>query len=153
LHLGSLAHDEELILVALGVGMAASGTILLSAVPQAAFCYMSTILFPTAAKCVLSINQKSYALLGVLAISYWSFLAALAAKVKREIDERKQADVALKESEAQLQEALTAGRVVAFTSDPGSGLSRRSQNASQILGFKPTDATYGRWGDFLARVH
>src|SRR5215470_131688 len=37
LHLGALTHDEELILVALSVGMAASGTILLSAVPAAAF--------------------------------------------------------------------------------------------------------------------
>jgi PAS domain S-box-containing protein len=153
LHLGSLARDEELILVALGVGMAASGTILLSAVPRAAVCYMSTILMPSAVKCLFFLNQKSYALLGVLAISYWSFLAALVAKVKREIDERKQADVALKESEAQLQEALTAGRVVAFTSDPGSGLSRRSQNASQILGFEPKDATYDRWSDFLERVN
>ena len=37
LHMGSLQHDEELILVALVVGMAASGSILLSAVPAAAF--------------------------------------------------------------------------------------------------------------------
>jgi hypothetical protein len=33
LYLGALPHDEELILVALGVGMAASGTVLLSALP------------------------------------------------------------------------------------------------------------------------
>jgi hypothetical protein len=44
LYLGSLPHDEELILVALGVGMAASGAILLSAVPSAAFAYMSGVL-------------------------------------------------------------------------------------------------------------
>jgi hypothetical protein len=41
LYLGALAHDEELILVALVVGMTASGTILLSAIPVAAFSYMS----------------------------------------------------------------------------------------------------------------
>ena len=35
-YLGSLSQHEELILVALAVGMAASGTILLSAIPQAA---------------------------------------------------------------------------------------------------------------------
>ena len=41
LYLGSLPQDKELVLVALVVGMAASGTILLSALPFAAFAYMS----------------------------------------------------------------------------------------------------------------
>jgi hypothetical protein len=59
LHLGALATDEELILIALGVGMAASGTILLSAVPAAAFSYMSAILIPTAVKCLVLLNQKA----------------------------------------------------------------------------------------------
>src|SRR5262245_41815092 len=64
LHLGSLSQVEELILVALVVGMAASGTILLSAIPPAAFCYMSTILIPNAGKCFILLNhQKSYILL------------------------------------------------------------------------------------------
>jgi hypothetical protein len=63
LHLGSLAHDEELILVALGVGMAASGAILLSALPRAAFTYMSGILIPSAVKCLFLLNQKGYVLL------------------------------------------------------------------------------------------
>ena len=153
LHLGTLAHDEELILVALGVGMAASGTILLSAVPAAAFSYMSGILIPTAVKCLVLLNPKGYVLLGILALSYWGFLAALIAKITREIGERKKADVALEESEARLQEALTAGQVVAFTSEPGSGLSRRSENAHQVLGFKPNGGTQGGADDFLARVH
>ena len=153
LYLGALAHDEELILVALGVGMAASGTILLSAIPAAAFSYMSGILIPSAVKCLVFLNQKGYVLLGVLALSYWWFLAALIAKITREISERKQADVALKESEARLQEALTAGQVVAFTWDPRTGLSQRSENAPQILGFEPQAATHGRRKDFLARVH
>jgi PAS domain S-box-containing protein len=152
LHLGALAHDEELILVALDVGMAASGTVLLSAVPAAAFAYMSGILIPAAVKCLLLLNQKGYLLLGVLAVSYWWFLAALISKVTREIRERKQADVALNESEAQLQEALTAGHVVAFTWDPDTGLSRRSQNAAQILGLGSQEGA-DRANDFLARVH
>ena len=152
LHLGALAHDEELILVALDVGMAASGTVLLSAVPAAAFAYMSGILIPAAVKCLLLLNQKGYLLLGVLAVSYWWFLAALISKVTREIRERKQADVALNESEAQLQEALTAGHVVAFTWDPDTGLSRRSQNAPQILGLGSQEGA-DRANDFLARVH
>jgi PAS domain S-box-containing protein len=152
LYLGGLAHDEELILVALAVGMAASGTVLLSALPAAAFAYMSGILIPGAIKCLLLINQKGYVLLGVLAVSYWWFLAALITKVTREIRERKQADVALNESEAELQEALTAGHVVAFTWDPETGLSRRSQNAPQILGLQSQEGV-GRSSDFLARVH
>jgi PAS domain S-box-containing protein len=152
LYLGALAHDEELILVALGVGMAASGTVLLSALPAAAFAYMSGVLIPAAMKCLLLVNQKGYLLLGVLAVSYWWFLAALIIKVTREIRERKQADVALNESEAELQEALTAGHVVAFTWDPKTGLSRRSQNAPQILGREPQEGVE-RSNDFLARVH
>ena len=153
LYLGALPHDEELILVALVVGMAASGTILLSALPAAAFSYMSGILLPSAVKCLVFLNQKGYVLLGVLALSYWWFLAALIAKITREISERKQADVALKESEVRLQEALAAGQVVAFTWDPATGQSQRSENASQILGFEPQAATHGRRIDFLAHVH
>src|SRR6266436_3481476 len=75
---------------------------------------MSGILIPTAVKCLVLLNPKGYVLLGILALSYWGFLAALIAKITREINERKKADVALEESEARLQEALTAGQVVAF---------------------------------------
>lgn len=153
LYLGALPHDEELILVALVVGMTASGTILLSALPAAAFSYMSGILLPSAVKCLVFLNQKGYVLLGVLAISYWWFLAALIAKITREISERKQADVALKESEVRLQQALAAGHVVAFTWDLTTGQSQRSENASQILGFEPQAATHERRIDFLAHVH
>ena len=153
LHLGKLAHDEELILVALGVGMAASGTVLLSAVPAAAFSYMSGILLPSAVKCLVFLNDKGYVLLGVLSLSYWWFLAAVVAKVRREISERKRADDALKESETRLQEALAAGQVLAFTWDPATGFSQRSENAPQILGFEPTVSREGRRNDFLARVH
>jgi PAS domain S-box-containing protein len=39
------------------------------------------------------------------------------------------------ESEGRLQEALTAGAVMAFDWEAGTGLSRRSANAAQILGF------------------
>ena len=67
LQLGGLAHDEELILVALAIGMAACGTVLLSAIPTAAFSYMSAILISTL-KC-LALNQKGYFLLAALALS------------------------------------------------------------------------------------
>src|SRR5215813_12872613 len=153
LHLGALAHDDELILVALGVGMAASGTILLSAMPAAAFSYMSGILIPTAAKCLVLLNQKGYVLLGILAISYWGFLAALIAKITREISERKKADVALEESETRLQQALAAGQVVAFTWDLTTASLQRSENVSQILGFEPQAAAHKQRVNFLAHVH
>src|SRR5262249_55198467 len=153
LHMGTLAHDEELILVALIVGMTASGTILLSAIPVAAFSYMSAILLPGAVKCLVFLNQKGYVLLGVLALSYWWFLAALIAKITREISERKEADIALKESEARLQQALAGGQVVAFTWDLTRGQSQRSENGPQILGLEPQLAAQGPPSDFLTHVH
>jgi PAS domain S-box-containing protein len=152
-HMGTLAHDEELILVALIVGMTASGTILLSAIPVAAFSYMSAILLPGAVKCLVFLNQKGYVLLGVLALSYWWFLAALIAKITREISERKEADIALKESEARLQQALAGGQVVAFTWDLRRDQSQRSENVAQILGLEPQLATQGPPSDFLKHVH
>jgi PAS domain S-box-containing protein len=65
--------------------------------------------------------------------------------------ERRQDGVALKESEARLQEALTTGAVMAFECDFLSGQVRRSENAAQILGFDPqqTFAT----AQFLAQIH
>jgi PAS domain S-box-containing protein len=65
--------------------------------------------------------------------------------------ERRQHEAVLEESEARLQEALTAGAVTAFECDPRSGLSRRSQNAAQILGFDPKQPFTG--AQFLAQVH
>jgi PAS domain S-box-containing protein len=153
LHMGELAHDQELILVALTAGMSASGAILLSALPVAAFSYMSGILLPSAVKCLLLVNNKGYLLLGVLILSYWWFLAALIFKVAREIGERKRIDMALKESELRLQQTLRAGQMVAFTWDAGTDLSRRSENATQILGLEAQAASHGVGKDFLSRLH
>jgi PAS domain S-box-containing protein len=152
LHMGELAHDQELILLALTAGMAASGAILLSALPVAAFSYMSGILLPSALKSLLLLNSKGYLLLGVLVLSYWWFLAALISKVAREISERKRIDVALKESEVRLQQTLRAGQMVAFAWDAKTGLSRHSENASQILGLE-MQAGHGLGKDFLSRLH
>ena len=55
------------------------------------------------------------------------------------------------ESETRLQEALTAGAVTAFDWNVSTGLSRRSENAAQILGFDPQQTFTAT--DFLARVH
>jgi PAS domain S-box-containing protein len=81
----------------------------------------------------------------ILAVALCAFvLAALFA-------ERREHERELTESEARLQEALTAGAVTAFDWDVRGGLSRRSGNAAQILGFDPKE----RFGAarFLDRVH
>ena len=153
MHWGELARDQEVILLALVAGMAASGTILLSAIPTAAFSYMSAILIPSAVKSLLFINQKGYLFLGVLALSYWWLLAALIVKVSREISDRKRIDVAIKESEIRLQQTLAAGQMVAFNWDPESGISHRSENAARSFGLEPQAAAHGPGKDFLARVH
>jgi PAS domain S-box-containing protein len=72
------------------------------------------------------------------------FLAALLA-------ERRQHASALEESKALLQEALTAGAVMAFECDPNSGLVRRSENATQILGLGPQQTLTA--AQFLAQIH
>jgi PAS domain S-box-containing protein len=108
LHLGEIGRDQELVLLALVVGMAASGTVLLSAVPSAAFSYMSGILVPGAVKCLILLDQRVYLLLGVLALSYWWFLAALIMKIAREITEREQAEGKLRETEGELRRLLGA---------------------------------------------
>jgi PAS domain S-box-containing protein len=82
---------------------------------------------------------------GILAVALCAYvLAALFA-------ERRQHEAALAESEARVQEALTAGAVTTFVWDIGSGSSQRSANAAHILGFDPRE-TFGS-GNFLARVH
>ena len=82
---------------------------------------------------------------GILAVALCAYvLAALFA-------ERRQHEAAVAESEARLQEALTAGGVTTFVWDTGTGSSQRSVNAAQILGFDPRqDFTAS---DFLSRVH
>jgi PAS domain S-box-containing protein len=82
---------------------------------------------------------------GIVAVSLCAFvLAALFA-------ERRRHEAVLRESEAGLQEALTAGAVTAFEWDVRTGASRRSNNAAQILGFdtrEPFSASR-----FLEHVH
>jgi PAS domain S-box-containing protein len=82
---------------------------------------------------------------GIVAVSLCAFvLAALFA-------ERRRHEAVLRESEAGLQEALTAGAVTAFEWDVRTGASRRSNNAAQILGFDPREPFSA--GRFLQRVH
>jgi PAS domain S-box-containing protein len=82
---------------------------------------------------------------GILAVALCAYvLAALFA-------ERRQHEAALAESEARLQEALTAGAVTTFVWDLGTGSSQRSADAAQILGFDPRQ-TFSP-SNFLSRVH
>jgi len=82
---------------------------------------------------------------GILVVALCAYvLAALFA-------ERRQHEAALVESEARLQEALTAGAVTAFVWDARTGLSQRSANAAQILGLEPQQTLAA--SNFLSRVH
>ena len=82
---------------------------------------------------------------GILAVALCAYvLAALFA-------ERRQHEAALAESEARLQESLTAGAVTTFVWDVGTGSSERSANAAQILGFDPRQ-TFSP-SNFLSRVN
>jgi PAS domain S-box-containing protein len=82
---------------------------------------------------------------GILAVALCAYvLAALFA-------ERRQHETALAESEARLQEALTAGAVTSFVWDLGTGSSQRSANATQILGFDSRQTFTP--SKFLSRVH
>jgi PAS domain S-box-containing protein len=65
--------------------------------------------------------------------------------------EQRRYERALKQSEARLREALTAGQVMAFEWDPYTRVSQRSANAAQILGFDAQQGLSAR--QFLAQVH
>src|SRR5215510_4541037 len=65
--------------------------------------------------------------------------------------EQRRYQAALKQSKTRLQEALTAGHVMAFEWDPHTRLSQRSANAGQILGFEAREGLSAK--RFLAQVH
>jgi PAS domain S-box-containing protein len=82
---------------------------------------------------------------GILAVALCAYvLAALFA-------ERRQHEATVAESEARLQEALTAGAVTTFVWELGTGSSQRSANAAQVLGFDTRQSFTPR--SFLSRVH
>ena len=57
--------------------------------------------------------------------------------------ERRQQEAALSEGAARLEKALAAGAVIAFEWDARTGLSHRSENAANILGYDPQAPLYG----------
>jgi diguanylate cyclase (GGDEF)-like protein len=72
--LGQLPQQQELILIALCVGMSASGSVLLSTIYPAAITYMACILAPVAIKCFFLLAGREYLLLGALTLCYAFFL-------------------------------------------------------------------------------
>jgi PAS domain S-box-containing protein len=73
--------------------------------------------------------------------------------VNIDVTQRKRAERVLKESEARLRDALAAGQVMAFEWDASTGVSQRSENASQILGTEPKHDANGVRKTFLSQVH
>jgi PAS domain S-box-containing protein len=65
--------------------------------------------------------------------------------------ERREQAAALVESEARLQSALRAGGVAAFDWQVNSGLSRRSYNSAQVLGYDPEGTLSSK--SFIERIH
>jgi two-component sensor histidine kinase len=149
--LSTLSGNEERILVALAVGMAASGTVLLSAVPRAALIYMSAILIPFALKCAI-LNQKSYLLLGVLAVSCWGFLASLIAKIAKGNQERQRTEQALTERNLQLGLAGEAALVGSYAYDTNTEVMQVSEGYAAIYSF-PEGTTEMPRSQWQARVH
>ena len=88
----------------------------------------------------------------ILAAQATNFATSLCALVLASLfAERRQHEAALFEGQARLQEALTAGGVVAFEWDARTNSSQRSDNAAQILGSNPKQ-TFSA-AEFLERVH
>jgi PAS domain S-box-containing protein len=80
-----------------------------------------------------------------------SEVTTLHAGLARSVLDLRRHKAALERSEARLEEALTAGAVVAFDWDPRTSVSRRSANAPQILGFQPQEVVTA--SRFLAQIH
>jgi PAS domain S-box-containing protein len=89
------------------------------------------------------------AILGVALCAY--ILAALFAERRQHARVLRQHASVLEESQARLQEALTAGAVMAFECNLLTGLAQRSENATQILGLGPQQTLTTE--QFLARIH
>ena len=111
---GTTATDGEVILIALTVGMAASGSVLLSPIPAAALIYAATILLPISIKC-LFLASGNHLMLGALGMSFLVFLIGLIASNARIFAERMEATNRLKETVDALVEAREETDRVAMT--------------------------------------
>lgn len=96
LFLGRLPHSSELILIAIGAGMAASGSVFLAPIYPAALTYMAVILVPAALKSFL-LTSSGYGPLGFLSLSYAAFLYAVIATKAQLLVERSQSSALLQQ--------------------------------------------------------
>lgn len=106
--------DSEVILIALVVGMAASGSILLSPIPMVGVIYAGTILLPLAVKC-LFLRSENHLVLGALSVSYFAFLVGLIASNAKIFAERLDAIEKLKASVTALVAAREETEYAAMT--------------------------------------
>ncbi len=132
--LGELPQQQELILIALCVGMSASGSVLLSAVYPAAVTYMACILVPVALKCLM-LEGSEYLLLGALAFSFAIFLLNLIDNYARLFADKQRA---VEELSRSLMAAESAQREIehAAMHDALTGLPNRRAFLSRTLGLK-----------------
>lgn len=121
---GAVHGDSELILMALTVGMAASGSVLLAPIPAAAVLYATAILLPPALKCILFVPGHQYLGLGALALSFLVFLYGLIVTTGRLFMERLEAITRLQDTIAALSEAREETERVAMT-DGLTGIANR----------------------------
>ena len=138
LYLGALPHDEELILVALVVGMAASGTILLSAIPAAAYQLHVGNLDPERGEVPCSSSTRratcSSACWPSATGGSWPRSSprsrARSASASRPMLRSRRAKLGCRRRSRPVRWWPSHGTLT-------TGLSQRSENASQILGFEP----------------
>jgi PAS domain S-box-containing protein len=70
-----------------------------------------------------------------------------------DLTERKQAEAVVKESESRLADGLAAGHVIAFDWNAVTGLTQRSDNATDVLGFDQDELTGSPRNIFLNHIH
>ncbi|MBA2127467.1 GGDEF-domain containing protein [Hyphomicrobium methylovorum] len=136
--------DLKFVLLALVVGMAASGATLLSPVPAAALIYSATILLPTAIKCLFFLGGH-YVLVGALTLSFQFFLAGLIVTKARMFRERTAVINELKTTIRALSEAREETERVAMT-DGLTGIANRRAFMARLEALRSdrrADRTYG----------
>jgi diguanylate cyclase (GGDEF)-like protein len=101
--LGTLAHQHEIIAIALAVGMAAAGSVILAPIPPAAITYMAVILAPVTIKSLFWMGTREDVLFGTLAFSYGMFLLTLTLMSHRIFTEKLRAMSRLESSMMQIR--------------------------------------------------
>jgi diguanylate cyclase (GGDEF)-like protein len=143
---GTLTGDAQVILIALAVGMAASGSILLAPIPSVAVIYATTILAPLSIKC-LFLSSGDHLILGALALSFLAFLVGLIASNARLFAERLEATNRLKETVAALVEAREETERVAMT-DGLTGVANRRAFMARLNILDNDDTRASEYGVF-----